>query len=198
MNKHTSATARPCNAEQNSTSGVAMERKEYSVGVTYRDFAALAEIADWSVSDLAAEFAGINAPTEPATAYFARVSKGDPEWDSVIPFRRLITKYLRMTEILIREKKLRICPCGCGAALFYPRQVKAEHPVFWGLGRWSGTDWLAKQASRDIVALRQGPPKSVEGPGRVVVQDRRLTPDGSSASGGKNAAEAAGTGSKAA
>jgi hypothetical protein len=175
-----------------------MQRKEYFVGVTYRDFAALARLADWRVEELVAEFSGSNAPTETSATYFARVLKGVPDWDSVIPFRRLITKYLRMVEILMREKKLRACPDGCGAPLFYPRQQKADHAVCWRLGRWSGTDWLAKQARRGVVASRQGPPKSVEGSERVVVQDRRLTPDGSSASGGKNAAEAAGTGSKAA
>ena len=66
-----------------------MERKEYSVGVTYRDFAALARLADWTAAELAAEFPGINSP-EPSPAYFARVFKGEPEWDLVIPFRRVI------------------------------------------------------------------------------------------------------------
>lgn len=174
-----------------------MERKEYSVGVTYRDFAALARLADWTAAELAAEFPGINSP-EPSPAYFARVFKGDPEWNLVIPFTRVIDKYLRMVEILMREKKLRACPDGCGAPLFYLRQQKADHSVCWRLGRWSGTDWLTKQARQGIPALRQGPPKSVEGSGRVVVQDRRLTPDGPSASADKKAAEAAGTGSEAA
>jgi hypothetical protein len=163
------------------------QRKEYSVGVTYRDFAALARLADWRVEELAAEFPGINTPTETSATYFARVLKGAPDWDSVIPFRRLITKHLRMVEILMRANKLRTCPCGCATPLFYPRQQRADHSVCWHLGRWSGTDCLAKQARRGIPALRQVPPKSVEGSGREVVQDRRLTPDGSSASAGKKA-----------
>lgn len=173
------------------------QRKEYSVGVTYRDFAALARLADWRVEELAAEFPGINAPTETSATYFARVLKGTPDCESVIPFRRLITKHLRMVEILMRANKLRTCPCGCATPLFYPRQQRADHSVCWRLGRWSGTDWLTKQARRGVLASRQGPLKSVKGSGRVVVQDPRLTPEGSSASAGKKAAEAAGAGSEA-
>ncbi len=60
--------------------------RELAEGVMYRQFAAMAKIAGWTVEELAAEFRGI-AEREPAPSYFARVLRGDPDWSIVIPFR---------------------------------------------------------------------------------------------------------------
>jgi hypothetical protein len=124
-----------------------------------------AKLADWSLEELAAEFAGINSPTESAVTYFGRVLKGQPDWDCTIPFRRLIEKYKRMVEILVHDGRLRACPCGCGAPIF--RRV-AEHPEVYASGAWSGADPLVKyprpsQRARHTAA--QSPEKGEGGTG---------------------------------
>lgn len=97
-----------------------MASRELSVGVTFRDFAALAKLKDWTAEGLAREFPGVNSP-EPSGAYFT-VLHNRPNPDVVIRYRRIIEKYLREARFLIAADKLRPCGCGCGSVLFYSHQ----------------------------------------------------------------------------
>lgn len=91
--------------------------RELLEGVTYRQFAAMAKLMDWTAEDLGAEFRGIT-EGEPAAHYFARVLRGDPDWSVVIASRSIIGKYLRAAHHLFVDGRLRACACGCGSAVF--------------------------------------------------------------------------------
>ena len=97
-----------------------MACRELFEGVTFRDFAALARMKGWTAEGLGQEFPGVNSP-EPSVAYFGRVLHGRAGWDSVIPYRRVIEKYVREARLLIADNKLRACGCGCGSPLLFPR-----------------------------------------------------------------------------
>ncbi len=88
--------------------------REQVEGISYRQFAALAKIMRWTAEELATEFRAI-AENEPAASYFARVLRGDPGWDVVIPFRSVIAKFVRAATHLIADDRLRACVCGCGS-----------------------------------------------------------------------------------
>ena len=78
----------------------------------------MAKLLGWSVEELVAEFRGI-ADGEPTASYIARVLRGDPDWNVVIPFRSMILKYLRAAQHLIADGKIRSCSCGiCGSPVF--------------------------------------------------------------------------------
>jgi hypothetical protein len=51
--------------------------REFSVGVTFRNFAALAKLKGWTAESLAQEFPGVNSP-ESSVAYFTRILHGRP------------------------------------------------------------------------------------------------------------------------
>ena len=95
--------------------------REFTEGIAFRDFAALAKLQGWTAEELAREFPGVNSP-EPSVAYFTRVIQGRPNPDVAIPYRRIIEKYLREARMLIAAGKLRSCGCGCGSPLFYSQQ----------------------------------------------------------------------------
>ncbi len=91
--------------------------RELVEGVTFRQFAAMAKRMGWTAEELGAEFRGV-AENEPAVSYFARVLRGDPDWNVVIPFRSVIAKYVRAAANLIADGRLRACACGCGSPVF--------------------------------------------------------------------------------
>ncbi len=91
--------------------------REFSEGVTFRHFFSIAKIRGWTVEELAAESRGV-AEKEPASSYFARVFRGDPDWNVVIPFQSLISKYVRAASHLIADGQIRACACGCGSPVF--------------------------------------------------------------------------------
>ena len=98
-----------------------MACRELSEGIAFRDFSSLAKLTGWTAEGLAQEFPGINSP-EPSTAYFTRILHGRPNPDVVIPYRRIIEKYLREARLLITAGKLRSCKCGCGSPVFSSHQ----------------------------------------------------------------------------
>jgi hypothetical protein len=117
-----------------------MARREFSEGITFRDFAALAKLTGWMAEDLAREFPGIAASDggfsgETSETYFGRVLNGRPGWGAVIPYRRVIEKYLREARLLIAAGKLRSCVCGCGSPVFSSHQRFAHD---YAEGRASG------------------------------------------------------------
>lgn len=91
--------------------------REQVEGVSFQNFAAVAKRMRWKADELASEFRGI-AEKEPASSYFSRVLRGDPDWSVVIPFRSVIAKYLRAVVELRAEGEVRLCLCRCGSPVF--------------------------------------------------------------------------------
>jgi hypothetical protein len=88
--------------------------RELVDGITFRQFAAMAELMHWTVEELVTEFRGI-AGGETTSSFCSRVLRGDPDWNVVIPYRRMILKYVRAVHHLIADGKIRACACGCGS-----------------------------------------------------------------------------------
>ncbi len=91
--------------------------REQVEGVTFGNFAAVAKRMRWTADELASEFRGV-AEKEPASNYFSRVLRGDPDSSVVIPYRSVIAKYLRATFELRAEGQVRLCLCGCTSPVF--------------------------------------------------------------------------------
>jgi hypothetical protein len=105
--------------------------REFFQGIAFKDFSALAKLKGWSAQELAHEFPGIAASDgrfegETSGTYFERVLHGDPSRHVVIPYRRVIEKYLREARLLIAAGLLRTCRCGCGSPVFSPHQKFAH------------------------------------------------------------------------
>jgi len=101
------------------------EPREMVLGVSFRDFAALARKKLWTGEYLAREFKGA-IEGEPASSFFGRVLGGDPSPDVVIPYLRIIRAYLTAVSELIADRRLRVCACGCGSPVFGKNQTARE------------------------------------------------------------------------
>ena len=94
-----------------------MMRREMVEGVRFDDFMTVAKRAGWDAQGLAEMFAG---KIDKAGDLFKRIFAGNPhpntgrcQWDTVIPYVSVITKYIEMRDMLAADGRLRLCSCGC-------------------------------------------------------------------------------------
>jgi len=90
-------------------------RRAVPLGVTFRDFAALAKRRGWTPEFLAEEFRGkIEEPSD----FFHRVLsckyKGEDRSWLVVPYRSVLEFYHKELSPLIAEGNVRLCECKCG------------------------------------------------------------------------------------
>jgi hypothetical protein len=100
--------------------------------VTFADFARLAHRNGWTVEELAREFRGLfdGSPGDPGyespRAYLKRVLSGDPSWESVIPFRPIVDKYVRAKRYSTIGDHIRRCECGCGRPVWHRKRAATD------------------------------------------------------------------------
>jgi len=81
--------------------------RELVHGVSFRNFAIVAEKMKWEAPALASKFPGLG-----GESFFKRVLDGG---DCVIPYMSVIRAYVRAYQELLESNRLRPCPCACGS-----------------------------------------------------------------------------------
>ena len=87
--------------------------------IRFDQFLVVAKAAGWTLDRLVEMFPGIAAGgnwTEQTQSYFERVMKCDSSSETVIPYSRLIDRYLLMAGALAKDGRVRVCEV-CGSVL---------------------------------------------------------------------------------